>query len=129
MTGKEEDGRRHPIRKPLCFRTGTALHGSEQLSQAGSAQAGQGTGSAEADVPGHPAHDRDAGPEEGDSEGRARDDAALAVATTTDVYMQELPEGVRATVDSIHRELQGTMKKLAARASCGRQPSLQMRRW
>ncbi len=36
------------------------------------------------------------------------------VATTTDVYMQELPEGVRATVDSIHRELQGTMKKLAA---------------
>lgn len=38
------------------------------------------------------------------------------VATTTDVYMQELPEGVRATVDSIHHELQGTMKKLAARA-------------
>lgn len=37
------------------------------------------------------------------------------VATTTDVYMQELPEGVRATVDSIHRELQGTMKKLAAK--------------
>jgi integrase len=26
-------------------------------------------------------------------------------ATTTDVYMQELPEGVRATVNSIHREL------------------------
>jgi len=26
-------------------------------------------------------------------------------ATTTDVYMQEIPEGVRATVDSIHREL------------------------
>jgi integrase len=38
------------------------------------------------------------------------------VATTTDVYMQELPEGVRATVDSIHRELNGTMKKLAAKA-------------
>jgi hypothetical protein len=38
------------------------------------------------------------------------------VATTTDVYMQELPEGVRATVDSIHRELQGTMKKLGANA-------------
>ena len=37
------------------------------------------------------------------------------VATTTDVYMQEMPEGVRATVDSIHRELQGTMKKLAAK--------------
>jgi hypothetical protein len=26
-------------------------------------------------------------------------------ATTTDVYMQELPEGVRATVNSIHQEL------------------------
>ena len=38
------------------------------------------------------------------------------VATTTDVYMQELPEGVRATVDSIHRELQGTMKKLTAKS-------------
>ena len=37
------------------------------------------------------------------------------VATTTDVYMQEMPEGVRATVDSIHRELQGTMKKLGAK--------------
>ena len=29
-------------------------------------------------------------------------------ATTTDVYMQELPEGVRATVNSIHQELMGT---------------------
>ena len=38
------------------------------------------------------------------------------VTTTTDVYMQELPEGVRATVDSIHHELKGTMKKLAAKA-------------
>jgi len=38
------------------------------------------------------------------------------VATTTDVYMQKLPEGVRATVDSIHLELEGTMKKLAAKA-------------
>ena len=45
------------------------------------------------------------------------------VATTTDVYMQELPEGVRATVDSIHRELQGTMKKLAAKGKL-RPPSV-----
>jgi len=37
-------------------------------------------------------------------------------ATITDVYMQELPEGVRASVDSIHHELKGTMKKLAAKA-------------
>ena len=36
------------------------------------------------------------------------------VATTTDVYMQELPEGVRATVDSIHDELHATMNRLAA---------------
>jgi integrase len=35
------------------------------------------------------------------------------VATTTDVYMQELPEGVRATVDSIHDELRATMDRLA----------------
>jgi hypothetical protein len=26
-------------------------------------------------------------------------------ATTTDIYMQEIPEGVRGTIDSIHREL------------------------
>jgi hypothetical protein len=38
------------------------------------------------------------------------------VATTRDVYMQELPEGVRATVDSIHHELKGTMKNLAGKA-------------
>jgi hypothetical protein len=29
-------------------------------------------------------------------------------ATTTDVYMQELPEGVRATVNSIHEELESS---------------------
>ena len=34
-------------------------------------------------------------------------------ATTTDVYMQPIPERVRATVDSLDRELQLTMKKLA----------------
>lgn len=33
------------------------------------------------------------------------------VATTTDVYMQQLPESVRATVDSIHQELVGTASK------------------
>lgn len=35
------------------------------------------------------------------------------LATTTDVYMQPIPESVRATVDSLDRELQLTMKKLA----------------
>jgi hypothetical protein len=39
------------------------------------------------------------------------------VATTTDVYMQELPEGVRATVDSIHHELMGTGLRATARPS------------
>lgn len=38
------------------------------------------------------------------------------VATTTDIYMQEIAEGVRATVDSIHDELDGTLKKLAGKA-------------
>ncbi len=33
------------------------------------------------------------------------------VATTTDVYMQQLPESVRATVDSIHQELVGASSK------------------
>ena len=37
------------------------------------------------------------------------------VATTTDIYMQEIAAGVRATVDSIHDELDGTMKKLAGK--------------
>jgi hypothetical protein len=37
------------------------------------------------------------------------------VGVVTDVYMQEMPEGVRSTVDSIHQELQGTMKKLGAK--------------
>ncbi len=36
-------------------------------------------------------------------------------ATTTDIYMQEIAEGVRATVDSIHDELHGTIKKLAGK--------------
>ena len=35
-------------------------------------------------------------------------------ATTTDVFMQEIPEGVRATIDSIHRELRkGTKPRVA----------------
>jgi hypothetical protein len=35
-------------------------------------------------------------------------------ATTTDVYMQEIPESVRATVDAIHQELRGKAEDLAA---------------
>ena len=40
-------------------------------------------------------------------------------ATTTDIYMQEIPEGVRATVDSIHRELKSKGSLSRGRASCG----------
>jgi len=35
-------------------------------------------------------------------------------ATTTDVYMQEIPESVRATVNAIHQELRVKPEDLAA---------------
>ncbi|HEY4842204.1 MAG TPA: hypothetical protein VIH78_09565 [Terriglobales bacterium] len=35
-------------------------------------------------------------------------------ATTTDVYMQEVPESVRATVNAIHQELRARPENLAA---------------
>jgi integrase len=35
-------------------------------------------------------------------------------ATTTDVYMQEIPESVRATVNAIHQELRAKPENLAA---------------
>ena len=56
-----------------------------------------------ADVPGHPAHDCDSGTAKGGGKGCAGHHAALPTATTTDVYTQELPDGVRATINSIHR--------------------------
>jgi hypothetical protein len=34
-------------------------------------------------------------------------------ATTADIYMQEIPEGVRGTIDSIHRELMKSPKPKA----------------
>ena len=34
-------------------------------------------------------------------------------ATTTDVYMQEIPESVRATVNAIHRELRSRPENLS----------------
>ena len=54
------------------------VHGFEQLSQAGTAQAGRGTGIAEPGIPDDPALDRHAGPEEGRRERYAGGDAALA---------------------------------------------------
>jgi integrase len=35
-------------------------------------------------------------------------------ATTTDVYMREIPESVRATVNAIHQELRAKPENLAA---------------
>ena len=53
------------------------LSGYGQLSQAGAAQAGPKPGTAETDVSGHPQNDCHAGPEEGNSQRRARRAPAL----------------------------------------------------
>jgi hypothetical protein len=39
-------------------------------------------------------------------------------ATTTDVYMQEIPESVRATVNAIHQELRVKPENLGANGKC-----------
>ena len=44
-------------------------------------------------------------------------------ATTTDIYMQEIPEGVRGTIDSIHRELTKSPKPNSMRSGEKRETS------
>jgi integrase len=44
-------------------------------------------------------------------------------ATTTDIYMQEIPEGVRGTIDSIHRELMKSPKLRAANSKTKKEGS------
>jgi hypothetical protein len=44
-------------------------------------------------------------------------------ATTTDIYMQEIPEGVRGTIDSIHRELTKSPKANSTRSGEKRETS------
>jgi hypothetical protein len=44
-------------------------------------------------------------------------------ATTTDVYMQEIPEGVRGTIDSIHREVTKSPKPDSTRSRGKRETS------
>src|SRR5208337_4564917 len=82
------------------------VHGRKQLPKAGSAQAGARTGIAQIDLSSDPAHDCHAGAKEGpvkDVQGLLRHSRA---ATTTDVYMQEIPERVQATINTIHAEHQ-----------------------
>jgi hypothetical protein len=103
------------------------LHGFEQLPSPCVAQTGRGTGTAEADVPGHPAHHRDSGPKEGHGQGCSGHDATLPNGYNDDVYMQELPEGVRATVNSIHLELMGTGTSGPQSAASGTRSSIPAR--
>jgi len=44
----------------------------------------------------------------------AFDPLLTRAATTTDVYMQQIPESVRATGDAIHQELRGKPENLGA---------------
>jgi hypothetical protein len=90
------------------------LYGHRQLSPAGAAQAGEEPRTAEADLLSDPAHDSDAGAEEGngkDVQGLLRHSRA---AITTDVYMQEIPESVQATVNAINPELRVKAEEIQA---------------
>lgn len=81
--------------------------GFEQLSSSRPAQAGRGTGAAEADVPGHPRTIAMLGKTKGhvkDIQGIMRH---TKVSTTTDVYMQSLEPKVRTAINSIYDELVG----------------------
>ena len=51
------------------------------------------------------AHDRDAGPEEGLGQGCAARSETLASGDDGRIYLQEIPKGVQATVNSINAEL------------------------
>jgi hypothetical protein len=51
-------------------------------------------------------------------------------ATTTDIYMQEIPEGVRGTIDSIHRELMKSPKsKAPGSRTKTKYPGPSVKRW
>jgi hypothetical protein len=84
-----------------------------QLSQAGSAQVGQGPGTAITNIPCDTENDCDPGPKEGNSQRCVGVLRHSRTATTADVYIQEIPANVQATVNSIHSELKTKVKSLA----------------
>jgi len=87
--------------KPSFFRMPRRIHGHRQLPPAGAAQIGEGPRTAEADLPSDPAHIATLAQKKGavkDVQGPLRHSPAT---TTTNVYMQEIPESVRGTVNAI----------------------------
>jgi len=72
-------------------------------------------GTAEADFSGDPANHCNTGSKKGTPKDIQSVLRHSRLATTTDVYMQEIPESVKATVEAINRELR--LKPPAAEAS------------
>ena len=106
VAGLERAVSRHVARGLHLRRCERRLPGHAQSSPASLTQTGRPVGIGETYLPSDPAHDRDAGAEEGgtikDVQGQLGHSRA---ATTTDVYMQEIPENVRTTVNAINAEL------------------------
>jgi len=89
---------------PSFSRTGRVGSDTDNY-RSGASQTRPETETSETHVPGHSEDGCNIGPKKGtvkDVQGVLRHSRT---ATTTDVYMQEIPEGVRGTIDSIHREL------------------------
>ncbi len=103
---KNDDSKSASIAGRLHLRQrGWRLSRQRQRSQAGAAQTRSRPELAQADVPGHLQNDCNTGTEEGalkDVQGVLRHSRS---ATTMDVYMQEIPESVQSTINSISREL------------------------
>jgi integrase len=98
---EEPRARRLHLPKPVG-----RIHRSAELSEE-DAEVGRGLATAEADLSGDPARDCNA-----QKKGTPKDIQSVLrhsrLATTTDVYMQEIPESVKATVEAINKELRLT---------------------
>ncbi len=100
--------RETPLRcrqKCSCSRTKMAASWTRTTFASGSCTSSLGARLAEADVPGHPQNDRNAGPEEGHSEGRSRCHAALTYGDDHRCLHAGDPGSVQATINSINLEL------------------------